>query len=68
MRVKKKGKTKDDKNQIKKAKIIYAKSKKQKGAGKKLNKKAIKEKESKINVLSYELLAFTLFYLMLAPW
>jgi hypothetical protein len=28
IRVKKKGKTKDDKNQIKKAKIIYAKSKK----------------------------------------
>jgi hypothetical protein len=33
-----------------------------------LTKKAVKKKEPKINVLVYELLASTLFYLMLAPW
>jgi hypothetical protein len=36
--------------------------------GENLDKKAIKENEPKINVLTYELLAFTLSYLMLAPW
>jgi hypothetical protein len=30
--------------------------------------KTIKEKELKIKVLEHELLAFTLSYLMLAPW
>jgi hypothetical protein len=35
---------------------------------KKLDKKAIKENEPKIKVLTHELLAFTLSYLMLAPW
>jgi hypothetical protein len=34
----------------------------------KKTKKAIKEKEPKIKVLTHELLAFTLSYLMLAPW
>jgi hypothetical protein len=34
----------------------------------KIDKKAIKEKELKIKVLSHELLASTLFYLMVAPW
>jgi hypothetical protein len=31
------------------------------------DKNAIKEKEAKIKVMKYELLAFTLSYLMLAP-
>jgi hypothetical protein len=35
--------------------------------GKKFDKKAIKEKESKIKVLAHELLSSTLSYLMLAP-
>jgi hypothetical protein len=39
-----------------------------KRGGKKLDKKAIKEKELNIKVLSHELLASTLSYLMLAPW
>jgi hypothetical protein len=34
----------------------------------KLTKKAIKGKEPKIKVLTHELLAFTLSYLMLPPW
>jgi hypothetical protein len=40
--------------------------KSEKGGG--LKKKAIKEKEPNIKVLAHELLAFTLSYLMLAPW
>jgi hypothetical protein len=32
------------------------------------DKKVIKEKEPKIKILTHELLAFTLSYLMLAPW
>jgi hypothetical protein len=43
-------------------------SKKRKEAGKKLDKKTIKKKESKIKVLAHELLVFTLSYLMLDPW
>jgi hypothetical protein len=39
-----------------------------KRGGKKLNNKAIKEKEPKIKVLAHELLASTFSYLMLAPW
>jgi hypothetical protein len=39
-----------------------------KRGGKKLDKKAIKEKELNIKVLSHELLASTLSYLMLALW
>jgi hypothetical protein len=42
--------------------------KKWKGVEKKFDKKAIKEKESKIKILSHKLLASTLSYLMLAPW
>jgi hypothetical protein len=38
------------------------------GWEKNFDKKAIKEKEPKINVLTHELLPFTLSYLMLAPW
>jgi hypothetical protein len=37
-------------------------------AGKKLDKKTIKEKESKIKVQAHELLDFTLSYLILTPW
>jgi hypothetical protein len=33
-----------------------------------LTKKTIKEKEPKIKVMAHELLAFTLSYLMVAPW
>jgi hypothetical protein len=66
-KAKKKGKTKGDKNQIKK-KAMKRKVKKWKGAEKKIWQKAIKEKEPKIKVLTNELLAFTLSYLMLAPW
>jgi hypothetical protein len=36
--------------------------------GENLDKKSIKEKKPKIKVLTYELLAFTLSYLMLAPY
>jgi hypothetical protein len=44
-------------------------SQKSEGVGKYFDKKAIiKEKEPKIKVLEHELLAFTLSYLMLAPW
>jgi hypothetical protein len=32
------------------------------------DKKVIKDKEPKIKILTHELLAFTLSYLMLAPW
>jgi hypothetical protein len=68
-RVKKKEKTKGDKNQIKKgAKAIKRKVKKRKGTGKRLDKKTIKEKKSKIKVLTHELLASTLSYLMLTYW
>jgi hypothetical protein len=35
---------------------------------KNFDKKATKEKEYKIKILTHELLAFTLSYLMLAPW
>jgi hypothetical protein len=52
-RVKKKGKTKGNKNQIKKGE----KTIKRKGAEKKVDKKAIKDKEPKIKVLTHELLA-----------
>jgi hypothetical protein len=41
--------------------------KSEKGAGKNLTK-GNKRNESKINVLTHELLASTLFFLMLAPW
>jgi hypothetical protein len=57
------------KNQIKKRrkdnKMLSQKAKK--GREKKLTK-GNKRKEPKIKVLAYELLAFTLSYLMLAPW
>jgi hypothetical protein len=43
-------------------------SKKTKNGGKKLDKKIIKEKEPNIKFQAHELLAFTLSYLMLAPW
>jgi hypothetical protein len=43
-------------------------SQKAKRGGKKLDKMTINEKEPKIKILSHELLAFTLFYLMLALW
>jgi hypothetical protein len=56
---KRRGETKDDKKPNKKwrkgNKTLSKKS--EKGAGKKLDKKAIKENESKINVLAHELLA-----------
>jgi hypothetical protein len=62
-------KTKDDKKPNRKRrkanKTLRIKSKR---GGKKLDKKAIKEKEPKIKVQTHELLAFTLSYLMLAPW
>jgi hypothetical protein len=55
------------KNQTEKGeKIIKHKAKSKKGK-KNFDKKAIKE-EPKIKVLTHELLAFTLSYLMLAPW
>jgi hypothetical protein len=41
-------------------------SKKSEKGRKNLAKKIIKEKESKIKILIHELLAFTLYYLMLA--
>jgi hypothetical protein len=42
--------------------------KKQKGGGIFFDKKSIKKKEPKIKLLEHKLLAFTLSYLMLAPW
>jgi hypothetical protein len=62
-------KTNDDKkpNQ-KRRKDNKILSQKAKRGRKKLDKKAIKEKKPKIKVLTHELLAFTLSYLMLAPW
>jgi hypothetical protein len=58
------------KNQIKKRrkdnKTLSQKSKKK--GGKKNLTKDNKRKEPKIKVLTHELLAFTLSYLMLAPW
>jgi hypothetical protein len=41
--------------------------KSEKGAGKKLTK-GNKRKEPKIKILTHELLASTLYYIMLAPW
>jgi hypothetical protein len=61
---------KGDKNQIKKRrkgnKTLSQKS--EKGVEKNFDKNVMKEKEPKIKVLTNELLASTLFYLMLAPW
>jgi hypothetical protein len=57
------------KNQIKKGEnAIKFYVKKAKRGRKKLDRKAIKEKEPKIQVLTCELLVSTLSYLMLAPW
>jgi hypothetical protein len=39
-----------------------------KGRKTNFDKKTINEKEPKIKILTHELLAFTLSYLMLAPW
>jgi hypothetical protein len=62
-------KTKDDKKpNRKRRKDNKTLSQKNEKGQKKLDKKAIKEKEPKIKVLTHELLAFTLSYLMLAPW
>jgi hypothetical protein len=63
----KKGKTKGDKkNQIKKGeKIIKRQVKKVKSDRNFFDKKTIKEKEPKIKVLTHELLASTLSYIML---
>jgi hypothetical protein len=48
--------------------LSHKKSKKRQIKRKKnSDKKAIKEKEPKIKILAHELLASTLFYLMLAP-
>jgi hypothetical protein len=55
------------KNKLKKIKYNKMLNKKQNGVGKNLIK-GNKRKEPKINVLPYELLAFTLSYLMLDPW
>jgi hypothetical protein len=68
-RVKKRGKTKDDKKtKLKSRKENKTQSQKtKKGQGKNLTKDN-KRKELKIKVLAHELLAFTLSYLMLAPW
>jgi hypothetical protein len=67
--VKKKGETKGDKKPYKKGEKEKMLSKKKwKGANKTFDKKVIKEKESKIKVLTHELLASTLSYLMLAIW
>jgi hypothetical protein len=65
----KRGKTNGDKkpNQ-KRRKGNKTLSQKSEKGWKKLDKNAIKEKELKINVLSHELLTFTLSYLMLTPW
>jgi hypothetical protein len=65
---KKGGKQRAIKNQIeKREKTIKQQVKKAKRGGKKLDKKAIKEKEPKIKILAHELLTSTLSYLMLAP-
>jgi hypothetical protein len=62
------GENKYDKNQIKKRrkdnKTLSQKSEK----GWKNLTKNNKKNEPKIKILTHELLAFTLFYLMLAPW
>jgi hypothetical protein len=67
-RVKRWGKTMSDKKSNKKREKnnkILSKNEKEK---EKLDKKEIKKKEPKINVLAYELVTSTLFYLMLTPW
>jgi hypothetical protein len=62
-------KTNDDKKpNRKRRKDNKTLSQKTKKGRKKLDKKTIKEKEPKIKVLAHELLASTLFYLMLVPW
>jgi hypothetical protein len=48
--------------------VIKRQVKKRKGAGKKLDKNEIKKKELNIKVLTHELLASTLSYLILAHW
>jgi hypothetical protein len=58
-----KGDKKSNQKRRKDNKMLSQKAKKDE----KLDKKAIKEKEPKIKVLSHELLAFTLSYLMLTP-
>jgi hypothetical protein len=72
--VKKKG-GKGNKKQTEKGRKDNKKTETQKGEKgrikrkrKSKHKKAIKEKESKIKVLTHELLASTLPYLMLTPW
>jgi hypothetical protein len=65
---KRRGETKGDKKPNRKwrkcNKTLSQKSEKEGG----VDKKAIKDKEPKIKVLTHELLAFTLSYLMLPPW
>jgi hypothetical protein len=69
-RAKKKGQTKDDKEPNRKRrkgnKTLSQKSEKRQK--KNFDKKTIKEREAKIKILTHELLAFTLSYLMIAPW
>jgi hypothetical protein len=66
----KKGKTKNDKKtkSNKGEKTIKTKSKKRKRGREKNLTKGNKRTELKIKVLTYELTASTLSYLMLAPW
>jgi hypothetical protein len=61
---------KGDKNQIKRGRKCNKTLRKKMKKGRKTNfdKKTINEKEPKIKILTHELLAFILSYLMLAPW
>jgi hypothetical protein len=69
--VKKKDDKKNQTEKRRKDNKTPSNKKKRKGMNKKKKKlwqNAIKENEPKIKVLAHELLAFTLSYLMLAPW
>jgi hypothetical protein len=64
---------KDDKNKnqfdkTRKDNKTLSQKRKRKGAGKKTLTEDNKKKESKIKLSAHELLASTLFYLMLTPW
>jgi hypothetical protein len=67
-RVKMKGDKKPNRKRGEANKTLCHKKVKKANKKEKIDKKAIKEKELKIKVLSHELLAFTLFYLLVAPW
>jgi hypothetical protein len=65
---KRRGETKGDKNQIEKWEMTIKRSQKSEKGRKKTWQKAIKYKKPKIKILTHELLASTLSYLMLPPY